>query len=118
MSTILIVDDDPNLREALAESLQSKGYDIAVANNGAEALDWLHKSDAPGLILLDLMMPIMDGHEFLARRKHEPSLADIPVVVITAGWHPGGSGVPEAAEVLYKPFGTDKLMNAVQQHCR
>ena len=117
MKTILVVDDDPNLQEALADLLQIRGYRVWSGPDGAKALQWLRESDAPCLILLDLMMPVMDGHEFLARRNADPVLADIPVVVISAGRHRQGSEVPGAAEVLYKPFEPDHLMRIVQRFC-
>ena len=117
MKTILVVDDDPNLQEALSDLLQSKGYHVRSADNGSVALELLRKSDAPCLILLDLMMPVMDGHEFLSRVSADSALANIPVVVVTAGRHPQGSRVPGAAQVLYKPFEPDRLMKVVQQFC-
>jgi CheY-like chemotaxis protein len=117
LGTILVVDDDPNLQEALSDLLQSKGYDVRSADNGVSALALLRESDAPCLILLDLMMPVMDGHELLARLSADSALAKIPVVVVTAGRHPQGSRVPGAADVLYKPFEPDRLIKIVQQFC-
>jgi CheY-like chemotaxis protein len=118
LKRILVVDDDPNLQEALSDLLESKGYEVTSADNGVVALDLLRKSDAPCLILLDLMMPVMDGHEFLARVTADSTLAKIPVVVVTAGRHPQGSTVNGAAEVLYKPFEAERLMKVVQQFCQ
>ena len=117
MKTILIVDDDPDLQEALADLLQTRGYRVSRADDGAKALQRLRQSDAPCLILLDLMMPVMDGHEFLAHRNADPVLAGIPVVVISAGRHPQGSVAPGAAEVLYKPFESDDLLRTIQRYC-
>ena len=117
LKTILIVDDDADLREALTELLQSKGYRVASADDGAKALESLRKSGAPGLILLDLMMPVMDGYEFIAQRNSDPALAGIPVVVISAGRHPQGSVVPGADEILYKPFEADHLIRIVERFC-
>jgi len=117
LKRIMVVDDDPNLQEALSDLLESKGYQVTSADNGVAALDLLRRSDAPCLILLDLMMPVMDGHEFLARLTADSALAKIPVVVVTAGRHPQGSTVTGAAEVLYKPFEAERLMKVVQQFC-
>jgi two-component system, chemotaxis family, chemotaxis protein CheY len=117
LKTILIVEDDPDLQEALADLLQSRGYTVSSANDGAKALQRLRESEAPGLILLDLMMPVMDGHEFLAHRNADPVLAGIPVVVISAGRHPQGSVATGAAEVLYKPFESDDLIRIVRRYC-
>jgi CheY-like chemotaxis protein len=117
LKTILVVDDDPNLQEVLADLLQIKGYRVWSAPDGAKALQWLRESDAPCLILLDLMMPMMDGHEFLAQCDADPLLARIPVVVISAGLHPKGSVVPGAVDLLYQPFDADDLMRIVQRYC-
>lgn len=117
LKTILIVEDDADVRDALADLLQSRGYRVSSADDGAKALRWLRESDAPGLILLDLMMPVMDGHEFIAQRNADPVLAGIPVVVISAGRHPRGSVVPGAAEILYKPFQPDHLIRIVERFC-
>jgi two-component system, chemotaxis family, chemotaxis protein CheY len=114
---ILIVDDDLDLQDALANLLQSRGYVVSSVDNGAKALQRLREADPPGLILLDLMMPVMDGHEFLTRRNADPVLADVPVVVLTAGRHPQGSVGPGAAGVLYKPFESDDLIGIVQRYC-
>ena len=117
MKTILIVEDDPDLQEALADLLQSRGYRVSSAGDGAKALQRLRESDAPCLILLDLMMPVMDGHEFLAHRNADPALAGIPLVVISAGRDPQGSVAPGAVEILYKPFEYDDLIRIVQRYC-
>ena len=117
LKSILVVDDDPDFQDALATLLQSRGYVVSSADNGAQALQRLRESDPPCLILLDLMMPVMDGHEFLAHRNADPLLAEVPVVVLTAGRHPRGSVVPSTADVLYKPFESDRLIRIVQHYC-
>ena len=81
---VLIVDDDPVARKALALVFEHQGYPVVQAANGQEALKRLRDGPPPGLILLDLMMPIMDGWEFLQRQKQDPALAGIPVVIISA----------------------------------
>ena len=80
---VLIVEDDDSAREALAALLAAEGYPVSEAANGREALDRLQQ-EAVGLILLDLMMPVMDGWEFRAVQMRDPMLAAIPVMVITA----------------------------------
>jgi CheY-like chemotaxis protein len=117
LKKILIVDDDLDLQEALADLLQSRGYIVSSADDGAKALQRLRDSDPPCLILLDLMMPVMDGHEFLAHRNADPVLAAIPVVVISAGCHSRGSVAPGVADILYKPFEADDLVTVVQRYC-
>jgi CheY-like chemotaxis protein len=81
---VLVVDDEPGLREIANRILTAQGYEVSCAANGNEALARLHSGLRPDLILLDLMMPVMDGWEFLRRQKQDESLASIPVVVISS----------------------------------
>lgn len=109
--TILVVDDDTDCRELLAELLSHQGYTVVCASNGREALDCIHSS-APGLMILDLMMPIMSGWELLERQKSDPRLEALPVVVMTA------SGLVEnlrAHAIIHKPIDFKALMKVVKQ---
>ena len=81
---ILVVDDDADIREAVCLFLQEDGYRTTRACNGKEALDCLLSEKAPGAILLDIQMPVMDGYEFLTAKDAHPELVDVPVVVMTA----------------------------------
>ena len=81
---ILVVEDDLPTREALCRSLASMGYAADAAVNGRNGLDWLAHHPAPNLILLDLMMPEMDGFEFLRELRKQPAFVDVPVIVVTA----------------------------------
>jgi CheY-like chemotaxis protein len=81
---VFIVEDDPAARGAIRRLLEKLGLRIAEASNGLEGLQWLEGHSAPALILLDLMMPVMDGFEFLEELQRRPSLGNIPVVVLTA----------------------------------
>jgi CheY-like chemotaxis protein len=83
-TSILVVEDDLPTREALCRTLVSMGYAAHAAVNGRSGLDWLAGHPAPGLILLDLMMPEMDGFEFLRELRQRPAFADVPVIVVTA----------------------------------
>jgi signal transduction histidine kinase/CheY-like chemotaxis protein len=83
-ASILVVEDDPPTREALCLSLTNMGYATAAAINGRDGLDWLASHPAPNLILLDLMMPEMDGFEFLRELRKQPAFANVPVIVVTA----------------------------------
>lgn len=113
---VLIVDDDVDIREALAEILEQRGFAVTSAPNGAAAVRELRAMDKPpGAILLDLMMPVMDGYEFLELRRREPFLASIPVIVITAGHGVDRARVGEATPVIPKPIELSKLMSALQQ---
>jgi CheY-like chemotaxis protein len=84
VSSILLVEDDRDSREALAFVLEDAGHAVSAAGNGREALDLLESDVKPDLILLDLMMPVMNGWEFLGERSRRPVLAAIPVVILTA----------------------------------
>lgn len=81
---ILLVDDDPDIREALAMVLEIAGHTVVAASNGAQALELLRRTPLPRVILLDLMMPVMDGLTFLREARANPAWRDIPVVVMTA----------------------------------
>jgi CheY-like chemotaxis protein len=111
---ILIVEDDDDIREALTQILELEGYTVREAANGREALD-ISAREPPSLILLDLMMPVMDGWQFRAEQIKDPALAQIPVVVISAD-----AGIQEkvasfgAASVLPKPISLDRLLRAVE----
>ena len=83
--TIMVVDDDADVRDAVTELLERHGYAVMPASNGQEALDELKTSETrPSLILLDVMMPVMDGYAFCQEQQSDPELKDIPVVVFTA----------------------------------
>ena len=81
---ILVVEDDPDIREMEIAVLEDVGYTVAAAMNGADALDYLRESVRPCLIMLDLMMPVMDGFEFCRERRKDADLAKIPVVIVSA----------------------------------
>jgi CheY-like chemotaxis protein len=85
MTMILLVEDDDDVREAVAEVLREHGYDVAWAADGAEAMRALRSGLRPSAILLDLMMPVMDGFAFRAEQRSDPALAPIPVIVVSAG---------------------------------
>lgn len=116
---ILVVEDDPSIRETIVELLQEDGYAVDSASNGAEALERLAGDAAPSLILLDLMMPVMDGWTFRSAQRRDPRLAEIPVLVISAG-HGADTRSVSALGVsgfLPKPFDVDTLMENVHRLC-
>jgi len=115
---ILIVDDHDDVREALVAVLEAEGYATAAAVNGAEALEYLHSVPVrPCLILLDLMMPVMDGSEFRERQLAERELATIPVIIVSAyGQRTQGRALGAVAYVP-KPIDVERLMNVVRLHC-
>src|SRR5262249_42022548 len=102
---ILIVEDDSATRAALTLTFQTAGYATAEAENGREALALLRAAAPPCLILLDLMMPVMTGWQFLAERRKDPALAAVPVVVFTAagGYDDGMLRGMGADDVIRKP---------------
>ena len=113
---ILLVEDDEAVRDALADLLRGAGYGVATAGNGREALDWLAHNAPPVLILLDLMMPVMNGMEFLFARRKDLYLREIPVIVLTAWmtrWH---DSIPNVEGVLSKPLDTDQLLRIVAHY--
>jgi CheY-like chemotaxis protein len=116
---VLLVEDDDSNREALSDFLRDEGYEVAATANGAEALDYLRSSPAPGLILLDLMMPVMNAWEFRAEQRRHPALAEIPVILLSAGYRVEEEAKSfGAAGVLRKPPDLEDLLAAISQHCR
>jgi CheY-like chemotaxis protein len=113
---ILVVDDDLDIRNTVAGILQDEGYRVAKAGNGQEALDYLSAPGAPRprLILLDMMMPIMDGAAFHERQQERPELAAIPVLTFTAFGNP--ADVSWAAGRLSKPLRLEALLTMVAKH--
>jgi CheY-like chemotaxis protein len=114
--TILVVDDHVDLRDAIAVLLEGEGYDVVDAADGQEALRYLHSGMNVAAIVLDLAMPIMDGWQFLAVRRNDPVLREIPTIVVT--------GVSDATKrqkelgdlpVFPKPFHFDELFAVLRQ---
>src|SRR5207302_646970 len=113
---VLVVDDSAEIREALAEILGQLGYCVECAANGKEAWDYLHTSPPPALILLDLMMPVMDGWEFRRLQQQDTALAAIPVVIIAG---PANEAVPSgAAAYLPRPIDVHHLCDIIARYCR
>jgi CheY-like chemotaxis protein len=117
--SLLIVDDDGNIRDLLTFFLRHKGYAADAVANGREALTWLRQSaELPKLILLDLMMPVMSGAEFRSVQQQDPALAAIPVAVISAAENLRDKAPELDADVyLAKPIDFEALLKAVEQYC-
>jgi two-component system response regulator CpxR len=110
---ILIVDDDSDIREILSETLEDEGFQVVTAANGLEAIRVVQSMLTPPFaILLDLMMPIMDGYTFLEQRQASPTLASIPVAVVTAGHRVDRSRLANAP-VIPKPIDIAKLLGVL-----
>jgi len=113
---ILVVEDDKDLRDTLCQALELEGYTAVAAENGQAALRHLAAGARPCLILLDLMMPVMDGWTFREELLKNPELADIPVVVMTAA-SAARAAAAAAQAILYKPLHMGKVVDVVQEHC-
>ena len=116
---VLIVEDDADLREMMAQLLTLEGYQIEAVANGREALEYLNEAPRPDVILLDLMMPIMDGWEFRKRQQNDPALADVPVIVLTAlDQAQARANDLNGVDFLKKPLDFDRLLELVRRRCR
>jgi two-component system, OmpR family, response regulator CpxR len=112
---VLVVDDDPAIREMLRETIEGAGYPVYAAADGREALQVLEtQTPTPGLIVLDLVMPVMSGEEMLRALRAVHALAAIPVAVVTGT---SASRPKGAAELIRKPLDLDALLRVVSQNC-
>jgi CheY-like chemotaxis protein len=113
---VLIVEDDADLREMMAQLLSLEGFRTEAVENGRDALQYLERGGRPELILLDLMMPVMDGWEFRRRQMQDPALATVPVVVLSA-LDPARASELGGAAFLKKPLDFDRLLELVRRFC-
>lgn len=117
MKTILLVEDDPDIREVTAEILRESGYDVQEAEDGQGALEQLLRMPSvPCLVLLDLSMPVMTGQELLKQLRQTPRFENLPVVVVSgAGWT--HADVPDANDFIVKPPSVAALLQVVSEYC-
>ena len=117
---VLVVDDNDDIRQVLELFLESEGYRVSTARDGEEALRLMSEgSRSPCAVVLDLMMPVMDGFEFLKRQEQIPAASAVPVIVISANQAPEPAYVhPNVRHVFRKPFAFLGLINAIQDCCR
>jgi CheY-like chemotaxis protein len=113
---ILVVEDDKDLRDSLRDALELEGYVAVCVENGQAALRYLATGARPCVILLDLMMPVMDGWAFRQELLKDQELAAIPVVVMTAAT-PAHAAAIAAEAVIYKPLHMGRVVDVVQEHC-
>ena len=113
---VLIVEDEPYLCDLIADVLEAEGHVPTKAANGLEALNHV-TADPPQLILLDLMMPVMDGWEFRRRQQADPAVSGVPVIVLSA-LDPSRAADVNANAFLKKPLDFDRLLALVRGYCR
>jgi CheY-like chemotaxis protein len=115
---VLVVEDDSEQRETLCAMLDFEGFGHTEAANGREALDYLAKSEAPCVVLLDLEMPVMNGWEFRTEQLADDRLSRIPVVVVTANDEGVSDRFPGVAGFLWKPLKFEALAAVLDRICR
>ena len=115
---VLVVDDDAEIRQALVDILEDEDYTVMAAANGKEALEVVARGPCPDVILLDVMMPVMDGWHFLSARLAHPRLVEVPIIIMSAGIEAErearNAGV---SEVALKPLHVDDLIRRIEA-CR
>src|SRR5579864_1428163 len=116
MANILIVDDQPTNREVLVVLLKYAGHQLTEASDGAEALE-ITRAQRPDLVITDLLMPVMDGYEFVRRLRSDPSIAHTPVIYYSAHYleHEARALAEKSgvAHILPKPFESDQVWSVV-----
>lgn len=114
--TILVVEDDPDLRLVHSEILSHEGYTVLAASDGVEALELVENEGPPAVILLDLRMPRMNGWDLAARLRRRPGWRDIPIVVVAAHYRIADEAAAIGARAwLHKPVSIDLLLRVVGQ---
>lgn len=114
--SILVVEDDDDIRNAIVDLLETEGYTTAAAVNGQDALDKLAQIPKPCLVLLDMMMPIMNGRQFLDIIMKDSQLAPLPVLIVSAV--ADKTNTEGSVGFLKKPIDIDVVLNVVSQYCR
>lgn len=112
--TVLLVEDDEELRETMRDALELNGYSVVAAEDGQAAYEELDRIERICMVLLDLLMPRMNGWEFLEKLRARPELADVPVIVHTSAPSQAPLGV---TRVLQKPMEFKRLLSVVQEFC-
>ena len=119
MRSLLIVEDDKELAESLATYLHHEGFECEIAHNGQEALSKLERSpQLPEAILVDIMMPIMDGEELIKKLGNESKWLNIPVVVVTGIANPYARNLGHARHIFQKPVDMNSLVAVLRRYCK
>lgn len=114
IKNILVIEDDQAIRDSIKMALEFEGYNVFTAANGKEGIEVLQKMPRPCIILLDLMMPIMNGWDFVDTVEKDMVLATIPVVVVSA--YSEGREI-KASGIIKKPVDLNALLNLVKKFC-
>ncbi|MDB4983362.1 MAG: chemotaxis protein CheY [Myxococcales bacterium] len=112
--TVLIVEDEEDLREMMRDALELNGYVVVTAEDGQDALDKIGGIEKVCLVVLDLLMPVMNGWDFVRRMRQRAELAAVPIVVHSSAPGPAPAGV---TRVLQKPVPFDRLLSVVREFC-
>lgn len=117
--TVMVVEDDPEIRESIEDVLVGEGYRVITAENGKVGLERLraHENEKPCVILVDLMMPVMSGDEFVTRLRKESEGGDVPVVIVSALPEDASELGDLAQAYVKKPIALDDLLDAVGTFC-
>jgi CheY-like chemotaxis protein len=110
---VLVVEDEPDIRELVVEILESEGFQVYSAENGQEAMAVLRTMPQPALILADLMMPVMDGPALIAALRDDDLFASLPVVIVSAS----EDAAPEGYRRVKKPIDLEDLVRIVSEFC-
>lgn len=115
---ILLVEDDTDICEAVAEVLRQEGYSVECASNGQQAWEKLHTTVKPHVILLDLSMPVKSGYEFRREQEQHPTFANIPVIIMSADSDGEAKKLRDhGVDYLKKPFEVNTLLKLVERYC-
>ena len=112
--TVLVVEDEQDLRDMMRDALELNGYAVVTAENGRDALDKIGGIESVCLVILDLLMPVMNGWDFMRNLRQRSELASIPIVIHSSAPGPIPAGV---AQVLLKPIAFDRLISVVREYC-
>lgn len=113
---ILVVEDDRDIRESMVELLEYENFEVISATNGKAGIDLLRSGVKPDLILLDLMMPVMDGFQFRVEQIKSPELSQIPVIIMTADGHMESKGeLVGTVSIIRKPLNIDSTISVIRQ---
>jgi CheY-like chemotaxis protein len=115
MSCILVIEDDNAIRELMYQALALEGFSVSSASNGEQGLEKLRSEEPPKLIFLDLMMPVMDGWQFIQQKGKDEKIASIPVVVVSAFTERATD--LKCNGMMKKPIDLDELLTTARRYC-